>query len=822
MKKIYILLAAMFLLAVMACGGGGGDAASSNNTSSQTIDAMTTTMNNGAEYYNDQINSGVTSEEAGNSTIAWLKKQDGVVDAYYDIDKKNIYVKDTTGIISLFITNDYKTANATTAVSKNSVNNLKSSIYKTVKNNLANQKNSSQNIIKSIILDPFIIGTRGADLQTALNSFPNSNVELKQAEEVTPDFLMDHLQDYDIIYYIGHGAIDEKSGVVSILSGEQFSQDRIDYYYNKLRNLGGNPTWDEDGNQYVYRSYLTYKSAPPVFAITSKFVALCCKNLKATVVYIDACDSAKTDTMAKSFIDNGAKSYIGWDYTLFPYHAEQYAQSLFTDLFNGTDVQTACSKLQTSWLNIANLVCYENSSAGSITLPIINVNYSITGKISYNGVGLSGVTVTLTGSGSSSTETDANGYYTFINATNGSYTLSFSGSGYTFNPSSVNVEVNGGNFTVATDIVATASTATYSMSGTIHVGSDSGAVLSGATVSIAGLTATTSSTGTFSITGIPAGTYAFSVSKSGYDTYTNPAYYVGSDQTGLSFYLTQSSSSDDYTSPNIGTLKYVPAGSFQRDGTATNISTVSAFRMSQYEITRAQFLAVMGVDPSNTTYSTGTNDPVQQVIWYHAIAFCNKLSIAEGLTPVYSVTGVNFTTLTYAAIPTTTNTTWDAATANWSANGYRLPTEMEWMWAAMGATSDGRGADIVGGVNTGGYTKGYAGSIEAGGAQVNIGDYAWTWENSSVNYKSQPVGTKLPNELGLYDMSGNVLEWNWDGWDEYPTGTQTNYRGAASGTYRVIRGGSWYNLASLAAVGFHGKGGPFYQYMHFGFRVVRP
>jgi formylglycine-generating enzyme required for sulfatase activity len=361
-------------------------------------------------------------------------------------------------------------------------------------------------------------------------------------------------------------------------------------------------------------------------------------------------------------------------------------------------------------------------------------------------------------------------------------------------------------------------TTTYSMSGTIHVGTNSGAVLSGATVSIAGLIATTISTGAFTIAGIPAGTYVFSVSKSGYDTYTNPAYYVGTNQSGLNFYLTAT------TTPINIVLKYVPAGSFQRDAASTNISTVSAFRMSQYEITRAQFLAIMGTDPSYTPLSTGTSDPVQGVTWYAAVAFCNKLSIAEGLTPVYSVFGVNFTTLTFADIPTDYNATWAAATTNWSANGYRLPTEMEWMWAAMGATSDARSADIVGGVNTGGYTKGYAGSIEAGGANINSGDYAWTYENS-VNNKSQPVGTKLANELGLYDMSGNVWEWCWD-WDSiYPTGILTNYRGAeaAVGTYyRVLRGGDWISIKSFATVANRvSRYGPYYQTSIVGFRVVR-
>jgi hypothetical protein len=92
--------------------------------------------------------------------------------------------------------------------------------------------------------------------------------------------------------------------------------------------------------------------------------------------------------------------------------------------------------------------------------------------------------------------------------------------------------------TVSATVTSPGSTTPFKMSGTIHVGSNSGAVLSGATVSIAGFTTTTSSTGTFTITGIPTGTYAFSVSKLGYDTYTNSSYYVGSNQPALNFYVT--------------------------------------------------------------------------------------------------------------------------------------------------------------------------------------------------------------------------------------------------------------------------------------------
>ena len=285
---------------------------------------------------------------------------------------------------------------------------------------------------------------------------------------------------------------------------------------------------------------------------------------------------------------------------------------------------------------------------------------------------------------------------------------------------------------------------------------------------------------------------------------------------------------NDITSPNIGLLKVVPAGSFQRDSTPTNISVItSAFRMSEKEITRAQFLTIMGTDPSETTYSSGTDDPVQMTNWYHAIAFCNKLSIAEGLTPAYSVTGVNFSTLVFGDIPTVDDSTWNAAAANWYADGYRLPTELEWMWAAMGATS---GSGYTSPTYLTGYGKLFAGSnstlADGSGGTNSIGDYAWYSLNSGI--KTHPVGTTggttdHANELGLYDMSGNVFEWNWD-WHHspYPAGTLTDYRGAASGTNRVSRGGSWTNSASLGSVAYRNFYFPYFQYSGNGFRVVRP
>jgi formylglycine-generating enzyme required for sulfatase activity len=296
-------------------------------------------------------------------------------------------------------------------------------------------------------------------------------------------------------------------------------------------------------------------------------------------------------------------------------------------------------------------------------------------------------------------------------------------------------------------------------------------------------------------------------------TIANPSGYdiSGSPKTAVVYKTVDNG--ENYISANIGDLIYVPAGRFQRDATATNISEITQpYLMSQHEITRAQFLAIMGTDPSNTNYSSGTNDPVQRVNWYHAIAFTNKLSLAESLTPVYTVSGVDFSTLTYADIPISGNADWDAATATWTNNGYRLPTEMEWMWAAMGAPADGQG----GGTNTTGHTKAFAGS---NGSNV-IGDYAVYGENSGSS--THPVGSKLPNELGVYDMSGNVWEWTWDRWGSYPAGTLTDYRGAASGSYRVNRGGNWNAYASICTVAFRGFNDLYNQFIDIGFRVVRP
>jgi formylglycine-generating enzyme required for sulfatase activity len=208
--------------------------------------------------------------------------------------------------------------------------------------------------------------------------------------------------------------------------------------------------------------------------------------------------------------------------------------------------------------------------------------------------------------------------------------------------------------------------------------------------------------------------------------------------------------------------------------------TVSGFYIMKTEVTQADYTALMGTNPSSFK---GDSLPVEQVSWYDAVAYANKLSQKDGLTPAYTISG--------------TNVTW-----NRSANGWRLPTEAEWEYAALGGPkAQGLATSAV-----------YAGSTD-------VGSVAWYKDNSGS--KTHHVATKAPNPLGLYDMAGNVSEWCWD-WDgSYGSGSQTDPTGAASGTYRAIRGGSWYFGASIARSASWGGVAPVGRGDDLGFRLVR-
>ncbi len=264
-------------------------------------------------------------------------------------------------------------------------------------------------------------------------------------------------------------------------------------------------------------------------------------------------------------------------------------------------------------------------------------------------------------------------------------------------------------------------------------------------------------------------------------------------------------STGDYFSSKIGVIRFVPPGMFQRDDAITNISKVSAFHMSEKTITHEQYCDIAGVTQQNAS----VGNPVLNVSWYDALVFCNLLSIEEGFEPVFSINGKTDPSH-WGIVPNGPDGSWDSVAVDWSADGYRLPTEMEWMWAAMGADEG-----YIGVTNAEGFSKSFAGS----NGLNNIDDHAWYSGNSFLQV--HPVGLKLPNELGLFDLSGNVWEWCWDWKDEFPVNVLSNYTGAVLGMYRVLRGGGWDSSRLTASVGYRRCYEPYYKFSNIGFRVVR-
>ena len=253
-------------------------------------------------------------------------------------------------------------------------------------------------------------------------------------------------------------------------------------------------------------------------------------------------------------------------------------------------------------------------------------------------------------------------------------------------------------------------------------------------------------------------------------------------------------------SAKIGNLIGVPSGFFHRDSSnSDNISYVSAFRMSQCEITQAQFVEITGL-PNPSSFTTGSNLPVNRTSWYQTLVFCNKLSLLEGLEPAYIIDN-STNPDDWGPIPTNYDDSWDNVLCDWAASGYRLPTEAEWQWAAMGATDN--------------LTKPFSGT-------GSLSDSVWYSGNSGGT--THVVGTKLPNELGIYDMTGNVREWCWDWAANYPTGAKVDYRGPTNGTYRIARGDSYFDSDGWLFVFQRDLDVPYYPRSNLetlGFRVVR-
>lgn len=251
----------------------------------------------------------------------------------------------------------------------------------------------------------------------------------------------------------------------------------------------------------------------------------------------------------------------------------------------------------------------------------------------------------------------------------------------------------------------------------------------------------------------------------------------------IAYYHFKITADDGNIPPVPGGFVLVPDGTFtmgratgtgDSDELPTHSVTLSSFYIGKYEVTQSEYQAIMGSNPAHN-YGVGTNYPVYFVKWYSVIKYCNLRSMNEGLTPVYTISG-STNPANWGSVPTSNNSTWNAAICNWAANGYRLPTEAEWEYAARGATND---PDYL-----------YSGSDD-------INAVAW-YEGNNSSSGCKPVGNKAPNALGIYDMSGNLFEWCWDwyGSSYYSSSTSTNPTGPANGSGRIQRGGAWFYVAS--------------------------
>jgi formylglycine-generating enzyme required for sulfatase activity len=254
----------------------------------------------------------------------------------------------------------------------------------------------------------------------------------------------------------------------------------------------------------------------------------------------------------------------------------------------------------------------------------------------------------------------------------------------------------------------------------------------------------------------------------------------------------------DFTNSIGMRLKLIAAGTFMMgsppsepdrrdDETQHRVRISKPFYLGVYEVTQGQYEKLMGANPSNFK---GDNNPVEQVSWEDAALFCRELSAR----PEEQAAG----------------------------RVYRLPTEAEWEYACRAGTTTAYsfGSNLT-------QLEGYAWFGDNSGKMRINSEEIWRTDNanwgkrlSDNSCQHHVVGSKRPNAWGLYDMHGNVWEWCQDWYGDYPSGSTADPTGAASGSRRVDRGGSWSRAAGDCRSAYRGRSSPSFRLYDFGFRVA--